>query len=390
MVAVYLITLVGNSLILVMVRVDDQLLTPMYFFLSNLYFLDICYSSNSVPFLLFNGLKDDPTIFYTSCYGQMTITIFLGMTECLLLAIMVYDRFIAISNPLCYTIIMNNQVCIQLAMVTWASAFLLAIILIIAIPAHFCGCNVINQFTCEVQALLKLTGSNTTVRLILGLVIGIFTLPLPFIFILISYTRIVVVMLRIHSAEGRLKVFSTYRSHLTVVTIFYGTAIYMYLKPQSRESQDQGKVISAFYGVVTSMLNPLIYTLRNKDEEVRQGSLWREKYVTSGSGEQAAGKFLTRNQDWMNRKSPEWYSYAVAILKIHSAEARLQAFPTCGFHLTMGIIYYGTAIFTYMCPHSQSSQDEGNIYGAAELAFPYSLPSYGVGLAYPVLAVLNG
>lgn len=265
MVAVYLITLVGNSLILVMVRVDDQLLTPMYFFLSNLSFLDICYSSNSVPFLLFNGLKDDPTIFYTSCYGQMTITIFLGMTECLLLAIMVYDRFIAISNPLCYTIIMNNQVCIQLAMVTWATAFLLAIILIIAIPAHFCGCNVINQFTCEVQALLKLTGSNTPVRLILGLVIGIFTLPLPFIFILISYTRIVVVMLRIHSAEGRLKVFSTYRSHLTVVTIFYGTAIYMYLKPQLRESQAQGKVISAFYGVVTSMLNPLIYTLRNKD-----------------------------------------------------------------------------------------------------------------------------
>lgn len=188
----------------------------------------------------------------------MTITIFLGMTECLLLAVMAYDRVIAVSNSLHYTIIMKNQVCVQLAMVTWTSAFLLEIILIIVIPTHFCGSNVINHFTCEVQALLKLTCSDTSV-------IGIFTEPLPLTFILISCTHIVVPMLRICSAEARLNAFSTYGSHLTVVTIFYGTAIYMYLKPQSRESQDQGKVISAFYAIVTSMLNPLSYTLRNKD-----------------------------------------------------------------------------------------------------------------------------
>lgn len=130
MVAVYLITLVSNSLIIVMVRVDDQLHTPMYFFLSNLPFLNICYSRNSVPFLLFNGLKDYSTISYTSFYGQMTMAIFLGITE-YLLAVMAYDRFIAISNPLHYSIIMKNQICIQLAMVAWASAFILAIILII-------------------------------------------------------------------------------------------------------------------------------------------------------------------------------------------------------------------------------------------------------------------
>ncbi|XP_003135442.3 olfactory receptor 13H1-like [Sus scrofa] len=265
MVAVYLVTLVGNGLIIVMVRVEKQLHTPMYFFLSNLSFLDICYSSNSVPFLLFNGLKDYPTISYTGCYAQMTIALSLGMTECLLLAVMAYDRFIAISNPLRYSIIMNHQVCVQLAVVTWASAFLLAIIPIIAIPARFCGHNIINHFTCEVQALLKLICSDTPVRLILGLVISIFTLPLPFTFILISYFCIVVAVLRIRSAEARLKAFSTCGSHLTVVTIFYGTAIYMYLKPQSREYQDQGKVVSAFYGVVTPMLNPVIYTLRNKD-----------------------------------------------------------------------------------------------------------------------------
>uniref|UniRef100_A0A8C3VPT9 Olfactory receptor n=1 Tax=Catagonus wagneri TaxID=51154 RepID=A0A8C3VPT9_9CETA len=277
MVAVYLITLVGNSLIIVVVRVDRQFHTPMYFFLSNLSFLDICYSSNSVPFLLFTGLKDYPTISYTGCYAQMTIALFLGMTECLLLAVMAYDRFIAISNPLRYTIIMNNQVCAQLAVVTWASAFLLAIIPIIAIPAHFCGHNIINHFTCEVQALLKLNCSDTPVRFILGLVISIFTLPLPFTFILVSYTRIVVAVLRIRSAEARFKAFSTCGSHLTVVTIFYGTAIYMYLKPQSREYQDQGKVVSAFYGVVTPMLNPLIYTLRNKDVKEALRKIIRKK-----------------------------------------------------------------------------------------------------------------
>nr|XP_012314132.1 olfactory receptor 13H1-like [Aotus nancymaae] len=276
MIVVYLIILVGNSLIIVVVRVDGRLHTPMYFFLSNLSFLDICYSSHSVPFLLFNGLRDYPTISYNSCYAQKMIALFLGMTECLL-AVMAYDRFVPISNPLSYTIIMNNRVCIQLAMVTWASAFLMAAIPIIAIPAHFCGQNVINHFTCELQELLKLVCLDTPGRLILGLVISIFTLPLPFTFILFSYARIVVAVLRINSAEARLKAFSTCGSHLTVIIIFYGTAIYMYLTPQSRESQDEGKVTSVFYGVVIPMLNPLIYTLRNKNVKNALRKIIRKK-----------------------------------------------------------------------------------------------------------------
>nr|XP_017823823.2 olfactory receptor 13H1-like [Callithrix jacchus] len=181
------------------------------------------------------------TISYNSCYAQMTIALFLGMTECLLLAVMAYDRFVAISNPLRYTIIMNNRICIQLAMVTWASAFLMAVIPIIAIPARFCGQNVVNHFICELQELLKLVCSDTPGRLILGLVISIFTLPLPFTFIFFSYARIVVSVLRINSAEARLKAFSTCGSHLTVIIIFYGTATYMYLTPQSKESQDEGR-----------------------------------------------------------------------------------------------------------------------------------------------------
>uniref|UniRef100_A0A8C3YDK1 Olfactory receptor n=1 Tax=Catagonus wagneri TaxID=51154 RepID=A0A8C3YDK1_9CETA len=261
----YLITVFGNGLIVVVVRWDSRLHTPMYFFLSNLSFLDICYTTSWEPYVLAQCFKDFPTISYSSCYAQMTTSLFLGMTECLLLALMAYDRFVAISNPLRYTIIMNNRVCIQLALGIWASAFLVAVTPIIAIPAHYCGHNIINHLTCEIQALLKLVCSDTPISLILGLVISVFTLPLPFTFILISYFCIVATVLRIRSAEARLKAFSTCCSHLTVVTIFYGTAMCMYLKPQSKAYQEEDKFISIFYGAVTPMLNPLIYTLRNKD-----------------------------------------------------------------------------------------------------------------------------
>ncbi|XP_043830579.1 olfactory receptor 13H1-like [Dromiciops gliroides] len=261
----YLVTLLGNSLIVIVIQRDTQLHTPMYFFLSNLSFLDMCYSTSWEPYVLTQCFKDFPTISYTGCYAQMTTSLFLGMTECLLLAVMAYDRFVAISNPLRYTVIMSNQVCWQMAMGTWVLTFFLSVMPIIAIPASYCGHNTINHVMCEIQALLKLVCSDTPMSLILGLVISTFTLPLPFTFILISYIRIVAAVLRIRSMEARLKAFSTCGSHLTVVTIFYGTAIYMYLKPQSKESQDQDKVIFIFYGAVTPMLNPLIYTLRNKD-----------------------------------------------------------------------------------------------------------------------------
>lgn len=148
----------------------------IFFPLSNMSF-NIYYSSNSVSFLLFIGLRDGPTISHTNCYTKITITFLLGMTECLLLAVMAYDRSVAISNPLLYIMIVNNQVCTQLAMVTWASDFFLAIIPTLAIPDHFCGHNIINHFICEIQNLLKLFCSDTLVRIILGLVIGIFTLP---------------------------------------------------------------------------------------------------------------------------------------------------------------------------------------------------------------------
>ncbi|XP_062940987.1 olfactory receptor 13H1-like [Cynocephalus volans] len=209
MLVVYLITLMGHSLIITVVRVDGQLHTLMYFFLSNLSFLDICYSSNSVPFMLFNVLRNYPTISYRSCYAQKAISLSLGMTEWLLLAVMAYDRFVAISSPLHYTIIMNNQVCIQLAMVTWASALLLAIIPIIAFPAHFCGHHVINHFTCEVKLILPVearllrhrsqTYSGSSHR-------HIHTAPAPHLHPHLLYSHVVAV-LRIRSAETRFKAF---------------------------------------------------------------------------------------------------------------------------------------------------------------------------------------
>ncbi|XP_040324027.1 olfactory receptor 13H1-like [Herpailurus yagouaroundi] len=207
-------------------------ISPCIFFLSNLSFLDICYSTSWEPYVLAQCFRDFPIIFYTSCYAQMTTSLFPGMTECLFHAVMVYDRFVAISNPLHYTTIMNNEVCIQLALGIWASAFLVAVLPFIAIPACYYGQNAISHFTCEIQAPLKLICSDTPVSLILGLVISVFILTLPFTIILISYFHIVVIVLRIHSVEASLKSFFICGPYLTVVNIFNGIAIYMYLKPQ--------------------------------------------------------------------------------------------------------------------------------------------------------------
>ncbi|XP_038603672.1 olfactory receptor 13H1-like [Tachyglossus aculeatus] len=262
----YLGTVVGNILIIMIVWKEPRLHTPMYFFLCNLSLLDLCSTTTTVPLALVNCLRDCPTIPYNDCYTQMTISIFWSITECWLLAVMAYDRFVAISNPLRYTLIMTMRTCVQIAATMWISNFLLALLPVVTIPVRFCaGHNVVNHFACEVEAVLKLVCSDTTVSEILMWIDAIFILPVPFLFILLSYIRIVVAILKIRSSSGRRKAFSTCGSHLTVVTIYYGTLISMYLKPQNKDSKDQDKVISIFYGIVIPMMNPLIYTLRNKD-----------------------------------------------------------------------------------------------------------------------------
>ncbi|XP_038603676.1 olfactory receptor 13H1-like [Tachyglossus aculeatus] len=262
----YLGTIMGNIFIITVVWKEPRLHTPMYFFLCNLSFVDLCSTTTAVPMILVNCLRDCPTITYNDCFTQMTISIFWSIAECCLLAVMAYDRFVAISSPLHYTLIMTMRACFQIAVTMWISSFLLALLPVITMPAQFCaGHNVVNHFVCEVEAVLKLVCSDTTVSEILMWIITFFVLPLPFLFILLSYIRILVAILKIRSTAGRRKAFSTCGSHLTVVTIYYGTLISMYLKPQSKDSKDQDKIISIIYGIVIPMMNPLIYTLKNKD-----------------------------------------------------------------------------------------------------------------------------
>lgn len=261
----YLSTLLGNGLIIFLIYFDPHLHTPMYFFLTNLSFLDLCYGTASMPQALVHCFSTHPYLSYPRCLTQMSVSLVLATAECLLLAVMAYDRMVAISNPLRYSVIINGPVCVWLAATSWGVSLVLTAMLVLSLQLHFCGANIINHFVCEILSLLKLACSDTSLNELMILTTGIFTLLLPFGFVLLSYARIATTVLRIRSAQGRLKAFSTCGSHLTVVTIFYGATISMYMIPQSKSSPDQNKFISVFYGALTPMLNPLIYSLRNKD-----------------------------------------------------------------------------------------------------------------------------
>nr|XP_004672113.2 olfactory receptor 13H1-like [Jaculus jaculus] len=261
----YIVTVAGNSLIIFLVGGNSQLHTPMYFFLGNLSLLDLLFSTSSVPLIMANALQNFSTISYNSCFAQLAIRAFLALAECFLLAIMAYDRFVAISNPLRYNLVMSSRVCIFMALVAWMTALLLTLLPILFLPISFCGHNAVNHFSCEVQAIFKLLCSNTISLEIMMMACAVVSMPVPLIFILISYLCILRTVLRIHPSEARLKAFSTCGSHLIVATIYFGTLIYIYVRPQNKKSHDEDKIVSIFYAAVTPMLNPLIYTLRNKD-----------------------------------------------------------------------------------------------------------------------------
>ncbi|XP_065270303.1 olfactory receptor 10C1-like isoform X1 [Emys orbicularis] len=263
---IYIITVLGNILIIIAISVDPALHTPMYFFLRNLSFLEICYTSVTLPKMLSNLLSEDKTISFAGCAVQLYFFLFFGVTECCLLASMAYDRYCAICNPLRYTAIMNKRVCIQLSGGSWICGTLVALehtIFIFTLP--FCGSNVINHFFCEIQPVLKLVCGDTywnEIQIIVGAAV---ILILPLLLILVSYTCIISTILKIRSAKGRRRAFSTCSSHLIVVTLFYGTALIMYVHPKSSFSPDVNKLLSLFYSVVTPTLNPIIYSLRNKE-----------------------------------------------------------------------------------------------------------------------------
>ncbi|XP_053140662.1 olfactory receptor 5A2-like [Hemicordylus capensis] len=276
--ACYLLTVFGNLIIISVVRADLRLHTPMYFFLLNLSILDIFYVSTNVPQMLTNLVTRKKTITFWGCAIQMYFSLSFGMVECFLLGAMAYDRYVAICQPLQYTVTMNWKLCFQLAAFCWGNSLMSSLIInIFIIQLPFCGPNVLNHYFCEVPAVLSLACTDTFLPEMVVFVFSIIIVFIPFLLIIVSYTFIFLAVLRIRTAQGRSKAFSTCASHLTVVAIFYGTAIFMYMRPRSKSSRDRDKVIALFYTVLMPMLNPLIYSLRNKDVK---GALRRSLIAT--------------------------------------------------------------------------------------------------------------
>ncbi|XP_007540086.1 olfactory receptor 1L6-like [Erinaceus europaeus] len=264
--SMYLINVIGNSVIIAAILGDARLHTPMYFFLSNLSLVDICFTTVLVPQMLVNILTQRKTIFFAHCITQMYFFVTFGITDSFLLAAMAIDRYVAICNPLHYTTTMSPKRCLLLVIASWVVSHLHSLTHTI-LMAHlsFCGPNIIHHFFCDVQPLLTLSCSDTSANELLAFTEGSFVIMSPFIFIIVSYVFITRAVLRVPSGGGRYKVFSTCGSHLTVVTLFYGTIISVYIRPSSTYSVSKDRVVTVIYTVVTPMLNPFIYSLRNKD-----------------------------------------------------------------------------------------------------------------------------
>ncbi|XFG12938.1 hypothetical protein AB1E19_016562 [Capra hircus] len=262
----YLVTLVGNAAIILVSRLDPSLHTPMYFFLTNLSFLDLCFTTSSIPQLLFNLGSPDKTVSYVGCALQLFMFLGLGGTECVLLAVMAYDRFTAICKPLHYSVLMHPQLCWKLVSVAWGVGLLNSLVMSpVTMKLPRCGRCRVKHFLCEMPALIKIACVDTVAVESTVFILSVIIVLVPLSLILISYSYIALAVLRMKSAAGRRKAFNTCGSHLTVVSLFYGNIIYMYMQPGNNSSQDQGKFLTLFYNLVTPMLNPVIYTLRNKD-----------------------------------------------------------------------------------------------------------------------------
>ncbi|KFO20376.1 Olfactory receptor-like protein DTMT [Fukomys damarensis] len=262
----YLTTVLGNLLIITLIQLDSHLHTPMYFFLSNLSFSDLCFSSVTMPKLLKNMQSQLPSIPYAGCLAQMYFFLFFGDLESFLLVAMAYDRYVAICSPLHYTSIMSPQLCVCLVVLSWVLTTFHALLhTLLMARLSFCGDNVIPHFFCDMSALLKLACSDTSINELVIFVTGGIILVIPFLLIIVSYARIVSSILKAPSARGIHRVFSTCGSHLSVVSLFYGTVIGLYLCPSANNSTVKETVMSLMYTVVTPMLNPFIYSLRNRD-----------------------------------------------------------------------------------------------------------------------------
>ncbi|CAM9141574.1 unnamed protein product [Rangifer tarandus platyrhynchus] len=269
---VYGMTVVANAGMILLIKVDPRLHTPMYYLLSNLSFCDVCYSSAVSPKMLADFLSEQKRIPFDLCAVQMYFWGTFADVECLMLAVMAYDRYVAIYNPLLYTVSMSIKLCSQLISVVYVEGLVDSVIhTCCTFRLSFCSSNVINHFSCDFPALLALSSSDTSINEIMLFVSSSCVVGTSIITVLLSYTYIIATILRMNSAEGRRKAFSTCASHLTAVAIFHGTLLFMYFRPSSSYSMDTDKIASVFYTVVIPMLNPLIYSLRNKDVKVAIG-----------------------------------------------------------------------------------------------------------------------
>ncbi|XP_012920407.1 olfactory receptor 478 [Heterocephalus glaber] len=263
---IYLVTISGNLSTIILIRVSSRLHYPMYLFLSHLAFADIGYSSSVTPNMLVNFLVETNTISYLGCAIQLGFVVFFGSTECFLLAAMAYDRFMAICNPLLYSTKMSTQVCVQLLLVAHIGGFLNTCSFTLCFYSLlFCGPNAVNHFFCDFAPLVELSCSDVSVPAVVPSFSAGSIIVVTVFVIAVSYIYILITILKMRSTEGRHKAFSTCTSHLTAVTLFYGTITFIYVMPKSSYSTDQNKVVSVFYMVVIPMLNPLIYSLRNKE-----------------------------------------------------------------------------------------------------------------------------
>ncbi|MBZ3881175.1 Olfactory receptor 2B11 [Sciurus carolinensis] len=278
---IYPMTLLGNITIILVSLLDPRLHSPMYFFLTNLSFLDMCYTTSIVPQMLFNLGSSKKTISYMGCVIQLYMFHTMAGTECLLLVVMSFDRYVAICRPLHYTLIMNQPTCVLLVSTAWLGGITYAVSEVtITLQLPLCGINKLDHVLCEIPVLIKTAcGAKEANELTLS-VVCIFMLAVPLCLILASYASIGRAVLNIKSSEGRKKAFGTCSSHLIVVFLFFGPAISMYLQPPSSITRDQPKFMALFYGVVTPTVNPFIYTLRNKDVKGALSNLVRSIFIS--------------------------------------------------------------------------------------------------------------
>ncbi|KAM4839275.1 olfactory receptor 6C70 [Urocitellus parryii] len=265
----YILSIMGNLTITVLTLLDSHLKTPMYFFLRNFSFLEISFTTTCIPKFLITIVTREKTISYNDCISQLFFYIFLGTTEFFLLATMSYDGYVAICKPLHYTSIMNNKVCLQLVLGSWATGFLVVFPpLILGLDLDFCASNIIDHFLCDISPVLQLSCSDTHLLELIAFFIAMITLIVTLLLVILSYGHIIKTILKFPSAQQKKKAFSTCSSHIIVVSITYCSCIFIYIKPSSNERVTLCKWIAVLNTSVAPMLNPFIYTLRN--QQVKQ------------------------------------------------------------------------------------------------------------------------